>query len=134
MWRGAPLVERAQGYGFTTAQRLDGNDVAAVRSAADVAVAACRAGEGPVLIEAMTYRIHGHYEGDATPYVDAGELAAAQAGDPIARASAVLEEAGRAGAVRAALDDAAAEMDAAVTAGLAAPWPDPATVLEDVHA
>jgi TPP-dependent pyruvate/acetoin dehydrogenase alpha subunit len=134
MWRGAPLVERAEAYGLTSAQRIDGNDVTAVRAAAGAATAACRAGDGPVLIEAMTYRIHGHYEGDAVAYRDPDEFAAAQERDPIARAVALLEADDRGAEAQTALDDAAAEMDAAVATGLDAPYPDPATVLEDVYA
>jgi TPP-dependent pyruvate/acetoin dehydrogenase alpha subunit len=130
MWRGAPLVERAQAYGVASAERIDGNDVTAVRAAASAATAACRAGDGPVLIEAMTYRIHGHYEGDAVAYRDPDEFAAAQERDPIARAVAALDGED----AQAVLDAAAAEMDAAVESGLAAPYPDPATVLEDVYA
>lgn len=134
MWRGAPLIDRVKAYGVQHAERIDGNDVAAVRAAATHAAAAARAGEGPVLIEAMTYRIHGHYEGDAVPYRDPDELAEAQRRDPITRAVAQLADAGRADDAERAQQEAAAEMDAAVAAGLAAPFPDPATVLEDIHA
>jgi TPP-dependent pyruvate/acetoin dehydrogenase alpha subunit len=134
MWRGASLVERAAAYGIASAQRVDGNDVTAVRAAAGAAADACRAGDGPVLIEAMTYRIHGHYEGDAVAYRDPDEFAAAQEGDPLARAARELQAAERGEDAQAALDDAAREMDAAVAFGLAAPYPDPATVLEDVYA
>jgi TPP-dependent pyruvate/acetoin dehydrogenase alpha subunit len=130
MWRGAPLVERALAYGIPSAERIDGNDVGAVRAAAQAAADRCRAGDGPVLIEAMTYRIHGHYEGDAVAYRDPDEFAEAQQRDPIARAVAQLDAA----EAQDVLDAAAAEMDAAVQAGLDAPYPDPATVLEDVHA
>jgi TPP-dependent pyruvate/acetoin dehydrogenase alpha subunit len=134
MWRGASLVERAQAYGVASAQRIDGNDVSAVRAAAGAAASACRAGDGPVLIEAMTYRIHGHYEGDAVAYRDPDEFAAAQERDPLARAARQLEDAQRGDEAQAALDDAAREMDAAVELGLAAPYPDPATVMEDIYA
>ncbi|MFA4926904.1 MAG: thiamine pyrophosphate-dependent dehydrogenase E1 component subunit alpha [Patulibacter sp.] len=134
MWRGASLVDRALGYGMRHAERIDGNDVEAVRTAAGSAVAACRAGEGPVLIEAMTYRIHGHYEGDAVPYRDEQEFADWQERDPIVRARRTLESAGHDDAAQRIVDEAATEMDAAVEHGLAAPYPDPATVLENVHA
>jgi len=134
MWRGAPLVERARAYGVPHAERIDGNDVGAVRAAAEAAVAACRAGEGPVLIEAMTYRVHGHFEGDAVAYRDPDEFTRWQALDPLARAAALLEDAGRGDAAADAVARAGAEMDAAVAAGLAAPYPDASTVLEDVHA
>jgi TPP-dependent pyruvate/acetoin dehydrogenase alpha subunit len=134
LWRGAPLIERAKAYGLTSAERIDGNDVTAVRASAAAAAAACRAGDGPVLIEAMTYRIHGHYEGDAVAYRDAEEFAAAQQRDPLLRTTTTLTDADRAGDAQAAVDDAAAEMDAAVAFGLDAPYPDPASVLEDIYA
>jgi len=134
MWRGAPLVERARAYGMAHAERIDGNDVVAVRRSAAAAVAACRAGDGPVLLEAMTYRVHGHFEGDAVAYRDPEEHARWEARDPIARAVAALQAAGRGAEAAEAIARADAEMDAAVASGLAAPYPDPSTVLEDVHA
>jgi TPP-dependent pyruvate/acetoin dehydrogenase alpha subunit len=134
LWRGASLIDRALGYGMASAVRIDGNDVEAVRATATEAVATCRAGDGPVLVEAMTYRIHGHYEGDAVPYRDPQEFADWQARDPIARTAEQLGGAGRATEVAAVTDAAAAEMDAAVEQGLAAPYPDPSTVLDDVYA
>jgi TPP-dependent pyruvate/acetoin dehydrogenase alpha subunit len=134
LWRGASLIDRALGYGMASAVRIDGNDVEAVRATATAAVAACRAGDGPVLVEAMTYRIHGHYEGDAVAYRDPQEFADWQARDPIARTAEQLGGAGRTGEVAAVTDAAAAEMDAAVEQGLAAPYPDPSTVLDDVYA
>jgi len=134
MWRGAPLVERARAYGIEHAERVDGNDVVAVRRSAEAAIAACRAGEGPALVEAMTYRLHGHFEGDAVAYRDPEEHARWEARDPIARAVAALEAAGRGAAAAEAIALADAEMDAAVESGLAAPYPDAESVLEDVHA
>jgi TPP-dependent pyruvate/acetoin dehydrogenase alpha subunit len=133
-WRGAPLVERALTYGLAAAERIDGNDVEEVRASAEAAVAACREGGGPRLIEAMTYRIHGHYEGDATPYRDEAVFEEWQGRDPIALARRRLEEAGRGDEVQRVVDEAAEEMDRAVEQGLAAPYPDTSSVLEDVHA
>ena len=48
--------------------QVDGLDVAAVRAAAEVAVAACRAGEGPYLLEVLTYRYRGHSMSDPGKY------------------------------------------------------------------
>src|SRR5581483_6403877 len=59
----APLAQRAAGYGVDFVA-LDGNDVVATASAMVDMVAAIRAGGGPVIVEAVTYRHHGHYEGD----------------------------------------------------------------------
>jgi TPP-dependent pyruvate/acetoin dehydrogenase alpha subunit len=134
MWRGAPLVERARGYGLHAAEQVDGNDVQAVRAVTERAVAACRDGGGPWLLEALTYRHHGHYEGDPARYRDEAELRAWQERDPIEIARRVLESEGRAEAALAAIAAAEAEMDRAVEQGLAAPHPDVDVVLTDVYA
>src|SRR5213078_1550736 len=68
----ASLEQRAAGYG-TTCLAVDGNDVAATAAAMTSVLAATRAGEGPVVIEAATYRWHGHYEGDPERYRTADE-------------------------------------------------------------
>jgi len=57
------VSQRAAGYGLKEIT-VDGNDVEATSSAACEAIAQCRSGNGPVLIEALTYRIRGHYVGD----------------------------------------------------------------------
>lgn len=57
------IADRGRAMGIP-GEQIDGNDVVAVREAADRAVARARAGEGPTLIEAMTYRWHGHNEGE----------------------------------------------------------------------
>lgn len=134
MWRGEPLVARARGYGLATAQQIDGNDVAAVRAAAQTAVSGCRAGSGPVLIEALTYRLHGHYEGDPAAYQDERELARWQLRDPIEAARLALERAGLSAKAGRVIEAAAQEMEHAVERGLAAPFPDEDTVLTDVYA
>ncbi|HEX4722684.1 MAG TPA: thiamine pyrophosphate-dependent dehydrogenase E1 component subunit alpha, partial [Pseudonocardiaceae bacterium] len=82
MSRVPDVVTRAAAYGIH-AVSVDGNDVGAVHAAAAEAVARCRAGDGPVLIEAMTYRWHGHYEGDGQPYKPAEEAEAWKARDPL---------------------------------------------------
>jgi TPP-dependent pyruvate/acetoin dehydrogenase alpha subunit len=67
MTRVASVCERAAAYGIW-ARDVYGNDVAAVHAITREAVERCRAGQGPALIEAATYRWHGHYEGDDQPY------------------------------------------------------------------
>lgn len=62
-----PITERAGAYGVG-AVSVDGNDVEAVAVVTAELVDRCRAGEGPFLIEAVTYRHHGHYEGDPERY------------------------------------------------------------------
>jgi TPP-dependent pyruvate/acetoin dehydrogenase alpha subunit len=94
MARVASVAERAAAYGID-AQVVDGNDVGAVYSAAAAAVASCRGGSGPALLEAHTYRWHGHYEGDAQPYKPPDEVAAWMGRDPLElAAAAILDAAG----------------------------------------
>jgi pyruvate dehydrogenase E1 component alpha subunit len=79
------IWRRAEGYGFPGA-RVDGNDVLAVYRATREARERAIAGEGPTLIEAMTYRIGAHSTADdATRYRTEDEVEAARALDPIAR-------------------------------------------------
>lgn len=54
-------------------RRVDGNDVEAVADAAEDAVAGVRAGGGPVLLECVTSRVRGHFEGDAQKYREAAQ-------------------------------------------------------------
>jgi len=79
------LWRRAEGYGFPGV-RVDGNDVLAVYAATREAVARARRGEGPTLIEAMTYRIGAHSTADdAGRYRDEADVDAARRNDPIQR-------------------------------------------------
>ncbi|MDA8398978.1 MAG: dehydrogenase E1 component subunit alpha/beta [Actinomycetota bacterium] len=66
------LETRARGYGLPF-HRIDGNDVEGVAALATGLVERARAGAGPVLVEAVTYRWHGHYEGDPERYRHAEE-------------------------------------------------------------
>jgi TPP-dependent pyruvate/acetoin dehydrogenase alpha subunit len=89
------VADRAAAYGID-AVVVDGNDVEAVHRATLDAAERCRAGQGPSLIEADTYRWHGHYEGDAQPYKPADESAAWRQQDPLVRAERLLVERGEA--------------------------------------
>jgi TPP-dependent pyruvate/acetoin dehydrogenase alpha subunit len=93
MARVASVAERAAAYGIP-AQGVDGNDIDAVHAAASEAVSACRAGSGPALLEARTYRWHGHYEGDAQPYKPEEEVAAWKARDPLELSARAIVDAG----------------------------------------
>ena len=62
------IATRAAAYKMP-AVTVDGNDVLAVKAAAEEAVARARAGEGPTLIECLTTRVGGHYTGDPSLYV-----------------------------------------------------------------
>ncbi|MFD6056297.1 thiamine pyrophosphate-dependent dehydrogenase E1 component subunit alpha [Agromyces sp. NPDC060279] len=132
--RNDQFFRRASAYGMAGV-RFDGNDPDAVRDAVADAVERCRNGAGPVLLEAMTQRIVGHYIGDIQHYRPAGELDAAIAAEPIARAERMARAAGVGDAELAALRQRVVdEIDHAVRAALAAPLADPATVEEHVHA
>lgn len=113
---------------------VDGNDVFAVHEAAGRLVAEVRAGQGPRLLHALTYRVKGHVSVDVAAYRDPAELAAALETDPIAHARARLradgiEEARLVQIERESLDEVQAALDAAD----AAPWPEAATAFTDVQ-
>ena len=90
MTRVPRVADRALAYGISAVE-VDGNDVAAVFDAATDAVAACRAGGGPVLMEATTYRWHGHYEGDPQGYKSGDEAEAWRLRDPLILAAQQLQ-------------------------------------------
>ena len=129
------LSARAAGYGIP-GTTVDGNDPVAMYSAASEAVARARAGGGPTLIEAMTYRFMGHFYGDQMPYMDQAEYQAALAADPLPRFRAMLIEAGHASEedLVAIEKEAGAEADDAIEFAFASPAPDPSTLFEDVYA
>jgi TPP-dependent pyruvate/acetoin dehydrogenase alpha subunit len=78
------LADRAKAYGVAS-YIVDGNDVVAVYKTAKEAVDRARAGEGPILIEAKTFRRLGHAQHDAAEYVPKEMRAYWEARDPIAR-------------------------------------------------
>jgi TPP-dependent pyruvate/acetoin dehydrogenase alpha subunit len=77
------LADRAKAYGIQS-YIVDGNDVVAVYSTAKEAVERARAGEGPILIEAKTFRRMGHAQHDPAEYVPKEMRAYWEARDPIA--------------------------------------------------
>jgi pyruvate dehydrogenase E1 component alpha subunit len=88
------LVERASEHAtlfHIPALTIDGNDLLAVLEAASPAMARARSGEGPSLVECLTYRLRGHYEGDPNKYRELSEMADWKAKDPIPRFSAWAE-------------------------------------------
>jgi TPP-dependent pyruvate/acetoin dehydrogenase alpha subunit len=120
------VADRAAAYGVA-ASTVDGNDVEVVHEAARDAVERCRAARGPYLLEAETYRWHGHYEGDAQRYKPAEESEAWRALDPLSIAEGRLLERGEGSAEQlAAVRTRAAErVEAAVERARAAPPPAP---------
>lgn len=87
-----PLVQRAAGYGFGGV-RVDGNDVLAVHAVTQAALQRARDGEGPTLVEAVTYRMGAHTTSDdPTRYRDTAEVEAWRHRDPLARVERHLRE------------------------------------------
>lgn len=89
--RDTDLYKRGLAIGVESYQ-VDGNDPLAVHAVMEQAVATCRAGKGPVLIEAKTYRHMGHHVNDPGKYMPEDELAYYKARDPVDRARNALRE------------------------------------------
>jgi pyruvate dehydrogenase E1 component alpha subunit len=84
------LAQKAIAAGFC-GEQVDGNDIFAVRAAADAAITSALAGEGPQLIEAITYRLGDHTTADdASRYRSAEEVKERWKEEPIARLRAYL--------------------------------------------
>lgn len=126
-------ADRAAGYGIP-GQRIEGNDVEAVYTAAGDAVARARAGDGPSLIEVETLRLWGHFEGDPQAYRP--DLEDVPGRDPIPAYEALLTEAGilDQAAAAAAREEASARVERAVEFAKSSPVPAPETALEHVFA
>jgi 2-oxoisovalerate dehydrogenase E1 component alpha subunit len=91
-----PLFNRAHGYGFPGI-RVDGNDVLACLAVTRWAMDECRSGNGPVLVEAFTFRMDAHTTSDdPTRYRQADEAQAWKLLDPIERVKVHLARTGMA--------------------------------------
>lgn len=133
MTAGDGAAARARSLGIP-AEEVDGNDVLAVETATRDLAAAVRAGAGPRLLLARTYRLTGHTGVDPATYRPADEVAAQWKNDPIARCAALLAEAGVAEEALAALRAAAeADLQAVFDAARDTPWPALDTAFADVQ-
>lgn len=127
---------KAQAYGFEGV-RVDGNDVLAVYQASKEAIDKARAGEGPTLIEAVTYRMGPHTTSDdPTRYRDESEVEAWRKKDPIVRFQRYLKAKGiwneeKEVEIR---QEAETQVEAAVVRAEERAMPDPATLFDDVYA
>jgi len=129
------ISQRAAAYGMPGVT-VDGNDLVAVYRTVRAAAARARAGEGPTLIEAVTYRWRGHSKSDRQRYRTREEVKVWQARDPIARLREGLVAAGLVSVE--ALDELATRaqraIEDAVAFAEAAPDPDPDTLMDGVYA
>jgi pyruvate dehydrogenase E1 component alpha subunit len=132
----ASFAARAAGYGLP-GELVDGNDLFAVHDATKRAVARARAGDGPTLIEARTYRMGAHNTADdPTRYVDPAELEERRATDPIDRLRRYLMTRGLIDAASESelTAELAREIDAAVSASESGPRPGAAALFDHVYA
>ena len=131
----ARVADRAASYSMPGVH-VDGNDAVAMWQAAGQAIARARAGDGPTLIEAMTYRFYGHIFGDADNYMDKAEKAQAMEADPVPALRAALIAQGHANEAELAAMEAAIEkeIDEALQFALDSPYPDVAELRRDVYA
>jgi pyruvate dehydrogenase E1 component alpha subunit len=128
---GEHVSAHAAGYGIASAV-VDGNDVQAMRGAALEAAVRVRETGQPFLLEAMTYRMRGHFEPDDQAYVDREELRRWQQRDPIARLSkALAESAADSDAMRSRVEQ---QIAAATEFALNSPFPHPSELTTDVYA
>jgi len=129
-----PMAARAAGYGLEYVP-VDGNDVEAVAAVMTDAVGRIRAGGGPMFVEAITYRWHGHYEGDPEKYRDKDELAEWQQRDPLVITRARLLQRGVGPEKLDSIEtQVRARIDAAVDAARQAPPPDMSVLRSSVYA
>lgn len=132
------LAQRSASYGIPGVT-VDGNDVEAVLGVAEEAIARAREGQGPTLLECVTYRWHGHFHGEEAllgtrSYRDRKEVEEWKARCPIARyKSKLVEEKVVTPSDIAKLEEGAqAEIDRAVEFAQRSPMPKGPDALEDV--
>ena len=129
-----PAADRAAGYGLERIV-IDGNDADEVYRTASAAFARARAGEGPSLIECLTYRHSGHSRADPGKYRPPGELEAWLKRDPIPSYRARLLQFDVAEETIAAIEaEVVGEVDAATETCKAAPMPTAEILTTDVYA
>lgn len=128
------ISQRADSYGIPGVT-VDGMDVLAVYDAVGTAVARARAGEGPTLVEARTYRKRGHFEGDPDYYRPKEEIAMWAEKEPIARFKDYLIREGviTSGRADEIASRAQAEVEEAVRFAEESPEPDPEDAVTDVY-
>ena len=129
------MVDRAKAYGVR-GERVDGNDVIAVYHATSRAVRRARLGEGPTLIEAVSFRRNGHAEHDDAGYVPAELRQFWEARDPIDRLEGYLleNELFTAAELEAIKKPIAEQLEEDAEFALNSPFPDPSMAAGGVYA
>ncbi|TAK47890.1 MAG: thiamine pyrophosphate-dependent dehydrogenase E1 component subunit alpha [Xanthobacteraceae bacterium] len=129
-----PAGDRAAAYGLDRIV-IDGNDADVVYRTMQAAFTRARAGEGPSLVECLTYRHSGHSRADPAKYRPAGELEEWLKRDPVKIYRARLAEFGIAEAAIAAIEqESRRKLDLATEACKAAPMPPVELLTTDVYA
>jgi len=134
--RNQRIAERAAGYGIPGVV-VDGNDLVAMWTASREAVERARAGKGPTLIEAVTYRLAPHTTSDdPSRYRDEDEAKRREAEEPVRRLRALIESRGWWDEDREEqlVGEILAEIAEAVRVADEAPEPTPETIVEHVYA
>lgn len=130
------LAQKAIAGGFL-GEQVDGNDVIALREALDQALERARSGNGPTLIEALTYRLSDHTTADdASRYRHPAEVERAWAEEPVARLRTYLKTTGKwsEGQEKALLDECTTRVEAAVEEYLATPPQSPEAMFDYLYA
>jgi 2-oxoisovalerate dehydrogenase E1 component len=126
------LEHRAAGYAMAF-HHVDGNDVVATAAKMRDAIESIRSGAGPVIVEASTYRWHGHYEGDPQRYRSSEELSAWQERDPLVLHRRRLIDAGISETEIKMLEESVADqLDEAVERARTLPAPSPTALFDFV--
>jgi pyruvate dehydrogenase E1 component alpha subunit len=126
------IASRAVAYGMR-AVTVDGNDAEAMYAVAKEAVDRARAGEGPTLIEAMCYRMLGHFFGADFSYMPAEHLAEMAAADPLPRLrKLMLERQFSEAELDKIVADIDVELEAAAQFAFDSPFPGPEELKIDV--
>ncbi|MHB1987803.1 MAG: thiamine pyrophosphate-dependent dehydrogenase E1 component subunit alpha [Acidimicrobiales bacterium] len=129
-----PAADRAGAYGLE-ALVIDGNDADVVYATASELLAKARSGEGPSLVEALTYRHGGHSRADPGKYRPDDEVASWLEKDPVGAYRARLVDAGVSSQEIESLEGAVtAAVDEATEVSKASPPPDPSLLYRDVFA
>ncbi len=131
---GGSMAKRAAGYDIPSII-LDGNDLETVHFAAQEVIEYVRQGNGPYVLECNTYRIEGHYYGDAMVYRSKEETEEWRKRDPILRVECLLIERGilTEAQCRNIQEEMQKEVDQAVAYAENSPEPAMESLFEDVY-